>query len=70
MAVMSRRRFFALGLLILFAAIGLRTVWLRADPPTTAVGIVWHDEGAWVHNARNKALWGSLQTDSWYLVYI
>ena len=70
MAVMSRRRFFALGLLILFAAIGLRTVWLRADPPTTSVGIVWHDEGAWVHNARNKALWGSWQTDAWNPVYI
>jgi 4-amino-4-deoxy-L-arabinose transferase-like glycosyltransferase len=44
----------------------LRTVWLTSDPPTHAsVGIVWHDEGPWVHNARNKALWGTWRTDEW-----
>jgi hypothetical protein len=43
------------GVLVLAAL--LRGVWLTADPPTSpSVGIVWHDEGAWVHNARNKAL--------------
>ena len=37
------------------------------DPP---VGIVWHDEGAWVHNARNKALFGAWTLDAWNPVYI
>ena len=60
----------ALSLLILTVGAGLRTLWLRADPPTTAVGIVWHDEGAWVHNARNRALWGTWQTDAWNPMYI
>ena len=66
----SRRRVLALSLLILTVGTGLRTLWLRADPPTTAVGIVWHDEGAWVHNARNRALWGTWQTDAWNPMYI
>jgi 4-amino-4-deoxy-L-arabinose transferase-like glycosyltransferase len=49
----------------------LRGVWLTADPPTHAtVGIVWHDEGPWVHNARNKALWGEWRTDEWNPVFI
>jgi 4-amino-4-deoxy-L-arabinose transferase-like glycosyltransferase len=34
------------------------------------VGIVWHDEGAWVHNARNKALWGTWRTDAWNPLFI
>jgi 4-amino-4-deoxy-L-arabinose transferase-like glycosyltransferase len=34
------------------------------------VGIVWHDEGAWVHNARNKALWGTWRTDAWNPVFV
>ena len=66
----SRRRVLALSLLILMVGAGLRTMWLRADPPTTSVGIVWHDEGAWVHNARNMALWGTWQTDAWNPIYI
>ena len=28
----------------------------RGGPP---VGVVWHDEGAWTHNARNRALLGT-----------
>ena len=49
----------------------LRGLWLTADPPTTGtVGIVWHDEGAWVHNARNKALWGTWRTDAWNPLFI
>ena len=48
----------------------MRTLWLRADPPTTGVGIVWHDEGAWAHNARNRALWGAWRTDQWNPVFI
>ena len=67
---MSRTRFVILAVLILLAGTALRSVWLRADPPTVSVGIVWHDEGAWVHNARNRALWGVWQTDQWNPVYI
>ena len=38
----------------------LRGVFPTADPPwRPRVGIVWHDEGAWVHNARNMALFGA-----------
>jgi 4-amino-4-deoxy-L-arabinose transferase-like glycosyltransferase len=68
--IVSRWRIISLTVLILVVATGLRTLWLRADPPTTSVGVVWHDEGAWVHNARNKALWGSWRTDAWNPVYI
>ena len=67
---MSRGRFVALALLVLVAGGVLRTLWLRADPPTTSVGVVWHDEGAWVHNARNRALWGVWRTDNWNPVYV
>jgi hypothetical protein len=64
-------RFFAACLIIVALGAALRTLWLRADPPTTdVVGIVWHDEGAWVHNARNRALWGVWRTDEWNPVFI
>ena len=46
---------------IAVVALALRLVFPTADPPwETTVGIVWHDEGAWVHNARNKALFGDV----------
>lgn len=49
----------------------LRTLFLTADPPTHAtVGIVWHDEGAWTHNARNKALFDRWSLDAWNPVFI
>jgi 4-amino-4-deoxy-L-arabinose transferase-like glycosyltransferase len=67
---MSQRRFLAVALLIIALGGALRMLWLRADPPTTSVGIVWHDEGAWTHNARNRALWGTWTTDQWNPVYI
>jgi hypothetical protein len=70
---MSRRAFLALVLAILALAGLLRTVWLTSDPPSTAVnsvGVVWHDEGAWVHNARNRALWGEWRTDNWNPVFL
>ena len=67
---MSRRNYLLLAALILLAGTVLRAVWLRADPPTVSVGIVWHDEGAWVHNARNQALFGVWQTDRWNPVYV
>jgi 4-amino-4-deoxy-L-arabinose transferase-like glycosyltransferase len=67
---MSRGRYLFLAALVLVGGSILRTVWLRADPPTVSVGIVWHDEGAWVHNARNQAIWGVWQTDEWNPVYV
>ena len=65
-------RTFVLSLIAICAmALTLRTLWLRSDPPVTgAVGIVWHDEGAWVHNARNRALWGAWRTDAWNPVFV
>ena len=42
----------------------------RRSALTGSVGIVWHDEGAWVHNARNRALWGTWRTDDWNPVFI
>lgn len=67
---MSRRRFVMAVLLVLLAGGTLRSMWLRADPPTTSLGIVWHDEGAWTHNARNRVLWGHWRTDEWNPVFI
>ena len=34
------------------------------------MGIVWHDEGPWVHNARNRVLWGTWRTDEWNPVFL
>jgi 4-amino-4-deoxy-L-arabinose transferase-like glycosyltransferase len=69
-----RRQTFALAVVvILVVASGLRFVWLKSDPPTVGagwVGVVWHDEGAWVHNARNRALWGAWRTDNWNPVFV
>lgn len=49
----------------------MRGLWLTADPPVRrSVGIVWHDEGAWVHNARNRALFGTWRTDEWNPVFV
>lgn len=57
------------GILLLAAL--LRGLFPAADPPwRTTVGIVWHDEGAWTHNARNKALWGEWEQDAWNPMYI
>jgi len=67
---MSQRLLLVLALLIVALGGGLRVLWLRADPPTTSVGIIWHDEGAWTHNARNRALWGTWITDRWNPVYV
>jgi hypothetical protein len=66
------RRTFGLGLLaVLVIAAALRGVFPAADPPwRTTVGVVWHDEGAWVHNARNKALFGAWSQDAWNPMYI
>jgi 4-amino-4-deoxy-L-arabinose transferase-like glycosyltransferase len=46
-------------------------VFPTADPPWgPSVGVTWHDEGPWVHNARNKALWGTWSTDQWNPMYL
>ena len=66
------RRTFVVALLVALAAGGiLRGLFPAADPPwNPTVGIVWHDEGAWVHNARNKALFGTWSLDKWNPMYI
>ncbi len=71
---MKVRRTSIVGVLsVLLVAGALRSLWLTADPatgPATAAGVVWHDEGAWVHNARNQALWGIWRTDEWNPMFI
>jgi len=68
---MTVRRFAAVLVAIALLALAMRTVYPAADPPwRTTVGIVWHDEGAWVHNARNKALYGAWRVDEWNPVFI
>ena len=68
---MTRRSFLAGALVILAVGALLRTVWLTADPPSRpTVGVVWHDEGAWVHSARNRVLWGAWRTDNWNPVFL
>src|SRR6476619_7466546 len=62
-----------IALLLAIAALGLtlREIFPAADPPwNPSVGIVWHDEGAWVHNARNRALFGTWSLDKWNPMYI
>src|SRR5439155_1722925 len=67
----ARSRFTAGLLLIALLALARRTPYPAADPPwRTTVGVVWHDEGAWVHNARNKALFGAWRQDEWNPMFI
>jgi len=66
-----RLRFWLIAAVVLLSAITLRGLWLTADPATTGtVGVVWHDEGAWTHNARNQVLVGAWRTDEWNPVFI
>jgi 4-amino-4-deoxy-L-arabinose transferase-like glycosyltransferase len=68
--VSSRRFALTLAAIVVLAAL-LRGLFPTADPPwRTTVGVVWHDEGAWTHNARNRALWGTWVTDNWNPMYI
>ena len=56
---------------ILVVAALVRGLFPAADPPSNpTVGVVWHDEGAWTHNARNKALFGTWTADAWNPMYI
>lgn len=66
----SRRQALAL-VLIVAAALGLRAVFPLADPPwREPIGITWHDEGVWAHNARNRALWGAWRQDAWNPMFV
>lgn len=68
---MSPRTFVIALLLALTVGGVLRGLFPTADPPwNPTVGIVWHDEGAWVHSARNKALFGAWSLDKWNPVYV
>jgi 4-amino-4-deoxy-L-arabinose transferase-like glycosyltransferase len=68
---MTGGRFAAAIIAIGLLALSLRVVFPAADPPwNPSVGVVWHDEGAWVHNARNKALFGAWSLDEWNPMYI
>ena len=68
---MPRRTYILILLLIVAGAGLLRGLFPAADPPwNPTVGIVWHDEGAWVHNARNKALFGRWAEDRWNPMFI
>jgi 4-amino-4-deoxy-L-arabinose transferase-like glycosyltransferase len=62
------------GLLaILVIASLVRGLFPAADPPwNPSVGVVWHDEGAWVHSARNRALYGTwiVEGDNWNPLFI
>jgi 4-amino-4-deoxy-L-arabinose transferase-like glycosyltransferase len=65
------RRFAAGMALALVVGAVLRFSFPTADPPWHAsVGITWHDEGPWVHNARNKVLWGRWSLDQWNPMYL
>lgn len=64
-------RFVPWLLVTLLVTLMLRGVFPRADPPwLSPVGITWHDEGVWSHNARNKALFGRWQLDQWNPMYV
>ena len=66
----DRRFWWTLAAIVLLAAV-LRGLFPAADPPwRSTVGVVWHDEGAWTHNARNKALYGAWVQDEWNPVYV
>ena len=66
-----RERRWTAWLAVAVLAAALRGLYPTADPPWRAtVGVVWHDEGAWTHNARNRALWGTWRTDDWNPLYV
>jgi 4-amino-4-deoxy-L-arabinose transferase-like glycosyltransferase len=68
---LTPRLFGLLLTLTIIVAAAMRGIFPTADPPwVTTVGIVWHDEGAWVHNARNMAMFGAWVQDSWNPLYI
>ncbi len=55
----------------MLVALALRAVFPLSDPPwLSPIGITWHDEGVWVHNARNKVLFGQWRLDQWNPMYV
>lgn len=67
----SRAQFAIALLVVVVVALGLRLIHPVADPPARpTIGIVWHDEGTWVHNARNKVLFGAWKLDEWNPMYV
>lgn len=59
------------ALAILAVAALLRALFPLADPPwRNPIGITWHDEGVWAHNARNMALWGAWRVDEWNPMFV
>ena len=67
----DERTYRACLFIIAAMAILLRGLFPVADPPwQIPVGVVWHDEGAWTHNARNMALFGAWETDRWNPMYL
>ncbi len=64
---MQKMRVSLLVLLVFLFIFGLRWVNLGADPPkslSTSMGY-YSDPGGYVHNARNKILFGQWETDEW-----
>ena len=56
---------------IALLALAVRAAFPLADPPWhSPLGITWHDEGVWAHNARNKALFGEWRADAWNPMYV
>ena len=67
----ARRQYVVAFVAIAAIALGLRLIFPAADPPwNPSVGVVWHDEGAWVHNARNKVLFGAWSLDAWNPMFV
>ena len=66
------RRSILPGLLAVAAlALTLRALFPLADPPwLSPIGITWHDEGVWAHNARNRVLFGAWVLDGWNPLYV
>ncbi len=66
-----RRLYLSVLVAILLLGALMRGLFPAADPPwNPSVGIVWHDEGPWVHNARNRALFGAWSLDKWNPMYV
>ncbi len=66
----AARAALVIGAAVALAAV-LRAAFLAADPPyLSGVGITWHDEGGWAHNARNYALTGTWILDRWNPIFV
>jgi len=66
---MTTRRFFLLFFLFLLFLL-LRLPYLTADPPPVFSIDFFGDEGCWVHNVRNKVLFGSWLLDDINMAYL